>query len=171
MKKNVVVALAVTVCMLFFASAPSVLADMYTVTGDLKVAGPYTINATGSLWSVLSGVGGLGNSKTDYIVATGAGGSLATFSAGEINTSLYSAGASTVSVSADSNGDGRYTVSGDGQTVTGVSNINVVRAPLPAGTYPGGPDTAFTISGPNIGTTTWTPSNLPQTDTITVSGL
>ncbi len=154
---------------LFASTGP---ASAYTVTGDLKTAGAYTLSATGSLWSVLSGTGkGIANSKADYILVTGAGGSLATFSAGEINTSLYSTGASTVNISSDSNGDGGYTVSGDGQTITNVSNINVVRAPLPAGTYPGGASAAFTVYGPGIATTTYTPSSLPQTDTITASGM
>jgi len=198
MKKRFGLTLAIALSVLIFASAGPVLA--YTVTGDLKAGYTYGSTTSGSLWSVFtSGGGGVGSTNYDYIVVTGANGSMATYSPGEISPSYYTpvtgssypgstSGGATVTIAPDANNDGGYTVTGDGQTITNVSNINVVRAPQPpytgsvGTTYPGSknneiPSTLFTIFGPNIGTTTWTPdgaaagsTQLPQTDTQTISG-
>src|SRR5208337_1968636 len=142
MKKRFGFTLALALSVLIFASAGPVLA--YTVTGDLKTPGTYTSTTSGVLNSVLSGIGGgISNARLDYIVATGANGALATFSGDEISPSLQQStntfGGNYITISADTNGDGGFTLSGDGQSITNVSNISVNRASAPPGIYPTGP--------------------------------
>jgi hypothetical protein len=163
MKKNVCVAIAFVAAAALFVSSGPVLAD-YTVTGALNNPGSSTW--TGSLFALLNGTGSISRMDSsngtvrqyieqDYVVATGANGSKAVFAVGQINPGF---GNQTVTITASSSG---YNLSGAGQTVNNLTNINVVHAQLPPGTYSGGFSAQFTISGPGISLSTYDSSNFP----------
>jgi hypothetical protein len=180
MKKNFLCFIALGALVVMFASAGSVLAQSYTVTGDLSAAG-FTAFASGS--SYTGTLAGLFNASTsgaayvnngspyndmygnqDYIVATSSSGATATFSVGEI-----SVGNQGSNINITGNSTTGYTVTGPGQTLSNVTNFNVVHTTMPTGIAQYSP--SFTIQGAftPTGVTSFTSSNFPGTyATVTV---
>jgi hypothetical protein len=170
------IAMAISVVLL----ATTVPAFAYTVTGDLSSSGLSALSGsvtyTGSLsglFDTISGEATYINNGTpyndmyanqDYIVATSSSGAQATFSVGEITV-----GSAVNSISISGNSTTGYTISGGGQTLSNVSNIQVVHTTEPTG--PGGYSTQLVINGnfTPTGAVTFTSSNLPGSySTVTV---
>lgn len=161
MKKSFGFIMVIAALVMLFASDGSVLA--YTVTGDVSNSGA-SYSTGGDLWTLLNGTFGINTGGTihnyiegDYVLVTGTGGS-ALFSGGELDTAF---GHESVNL----NGSGGvYNLSGAGQAVNNVTNINVVHVLVPPGTYPGGYSNQFSILGAGI-SATYVPSSLPGTFT------
>lgn len=149
MKKNLFVLVALAALMALASGGP-VLA--YTLSGDFTNPGIYTENTGGDLWTMLKGTGGGINPRAatensiegDYVLVTGASGS-ALYAVGELDTKFAPVNAVTITA----NGSG-FNLSGEGRTVTSVTNISVVHAadPIKGGTY--AYSTGLTISGEGI---------------------
>jgi hypothetical protein len=148
MKKHLCVVVFLAAAMALFGSTGPVLA--YTVAGDFATPGTYTLATGGNLWTLLEGTGGgiKGGTENaiegDYVVVTGAGGSMALYAVGELDTKF-----STQSVMLTPAGSG-FDLSGEGRTVDNVTSINVVHA---VDVIKGGPysySTGLTVSGTGI---------------------
>ncbi len=148
MKKNFSLIAALTLVVLLAAGGR---AGAYTVSGDVTYSGTYS--ATGALWGVLSmatlNVNGTPANPNgtenwvegDYVQVTGANGSSALYSVGELDPNY---GYATVTLT--SNASGGYNLSGAGRSVSNVTSIKVVHAVDPV---KGGPviySTSFTVS-------------------------
>ena len=157
MKKSFGFIMVIAALVMLLASDRLVLA--YTVTGDVSNSGA-SYSTGGDLWTLLNSTFGISNPSTihnyiegDYVLVTGTSGS-ALFSGGELDTAF---GHESVNLSGSG---GVYNLSGAGQAVNNVTNINVVHVPVPPGTYPGGYSNQFSILGAGI-SATYTPSSLP----------
>ncbi len=180
MRKN----LAVFFLVLAFVAAGAVAAFAgYTVTGDLSSAGTQALSGSTSytgtlsnLFDTVSGEATYINNGTpyndmyanqDYIVATSSSGAQATFSVGEITV-----GNALSSINITGNSSTGYTVTGPaGQSLSNVTNINVVHTSMPAGIS--GYSSSFVINGnfTPTGTVSFNSSNFPGTSTtVTVPG-
>lgn len=170
MKRNLSILMAFAVVASLLVSGG--VARAYTVTGDLSAAGFAAFasgsNYTGSLSGLFDTVGGeamyVNNNlpsgsyndmvaNQDYVVATSATGAIATFSVGEItvgnnsvNSNSSSGSANNISISGSAASG--FTITGPGQTLSNVTNINVVHTTMPVG--PGGYSNSLTISGNGI---------------------
>ncbi|MGD0488727.1 MAG: hypothetical protein ABSB94_16235 [Syntrophorhabdales bacterium] len=166
MKKHLCVFIALAAVITLFASTGPVLA--YTVTGDLSAAGSTALTGSQSYTGTLSDLFDTVSHEAiyinngtpysdmyanqDYIVATSSSGAKATFSVGEITV-----GNATINISG--NNSTGYTISGNGQTLHNLANINVVHTTMPAGTSQYSP--SFTIQGSGVTTTLYNSSNFP----------
>ncbi len=168
-KSGFLFAMAVSV-VLFATTGP---AFAYTVTGDLSTTGfvalSGSVNYTGSLSGLFDVTGSeamyVNNgspysdmyANQDYIVARNASGQAVTFGVGEI-----SVGNQGSNITITSNPTTGYTISGYGQTLSNITNLNVVHVP---GASNGSSvyTTTLTITGDftTTGTTTFTSSNFP----------
>jgi hypothetical protein len=147
-------------------------AASYTAAGK-----PVSDTYTGvTLWNLLDHAGGVvvSSAKNDiltkYVVATGSDGYKAVFSLGEIdpqfgNQPVLAAYADTAGQLGPSGADGlaRMVVPGDiagGRYVSDLVSLDVGGLNEPAPTGPGGPSSAFTLSGQVADPTTFTPITL-----------
>ena len=177
MKKNLGV---LTLIILIVALTKTPPAFAFTVTGDLSSTGATvlsgSVNYTGTLSNLFDTVGGTAEyidngtpysdmfANQDYIVATSSNGNVATFSVGEITV-----GNALSSINITGNSSTGYTISGPSQSLSNVTNINVVHTSMPVGTA--GYSSSFTINGTfnQQGTVTFNSSNFPGTyTTVTV---
>ena len=166
--------LAVSIVLLA-SSGLALASSSYTVTGDLSSSGAAhlsgAINYTGTLSGLFDTVSHeavyIDNgtpyndmyANQDYIVATSSSGAHATFSVGEITV-----GNALSSITITSNSTTGYTITGpSGQTLSHVTNINVVHTSMPAGTA--GYSSSFVINGTFTakGTVLFNSSNFPGT--------
>lgn len=168
MKRNLCVFIAVAAVIALFVPAGSARAQSYTVTGDLSATGVSALSGpqtyTGSLSNLFDTVSGeamyVNNNlptgsyndmvaNQDYIVATSSTGQIATFSVGEITVGNNSVGSYSASNGSANNiqigGSAAtgFTISGPGQSLSNVTNINVVHTTMPAGS--GGWSSSLTI--------------------------
>lgn len=169
-----------TLIILIVALTRTAPAFAFTVSGDLSSTGATalsgSVNYTGTLSNLFDTVGGTAEyidngtpyndmfANQDYIVATSSNGNVATFSVGEITV-----GNSLSSINITGNSSTGYTITGPGQSLSNVTNINVVHTSMPAGTA--GYSSSFTINGTfnQQGTVTFNSSNFPGTyTTVTV---
>jgi len=149
MKKSLGFVAALTAAVSLLALSGQALA--YEVSGDVLIPGVYA--SADTLWNVLSSAiikvnATQGNPsgtenwiEEDYVQVTGASGSKALYSVGELNPAY---GATAVSLTP--NGTGGYNLSGAGQTVANVTNISVVHAVDPVKGGPWTYSNSFTVS-------------------------
>jgi hypothetical protein len=155
-------ALVIVLSLLSVAWAVPVLADSYTIGGDVQNPGSYS--ATGSLWSALNGSATVANPtgpqengiSNDYVQVNGSNGSQI-FSVSEIDPS-YNGNNSTANPTVVANGAGGFNLtSTDGRNVTGITSMQVVDA-VPTSTNGGqvqGDSKSVTIFGAGIPTTVY----------------
>jgi len=178
-KKKFFIFIALAALIALFASAGPVLAQ-YTVTGDLSTSGFAALSGQLSQTGTLAGLFNASSTgatyinngspysdmygNQDYIVATSSSGATATFSVGEITVGNQG---SNINITGSSSAG--YTISGPGQTLSNLTNINVVHTTMPVGTA--GYSPSFTIQGSGLTTTTYNSSNFPTGyTTVTVPG-
>ncbi|HYA43829.1 MAG TPA: hypothetical protein VEF34_21215 [Syntrophobacteraceae bacterium] len=178
MRKNFVFVFVFAMAVSIVLSATTVPAFAYTVTGDLSSSGFTALSGDQSYAGSLAGLFDVSGNQAlyinngspysdmwanqDYIVATNASGQAVTFGVGEI-----SVGNQGSNITITGNATTGYTISGYGQTLSGVTNLNVVHVPGVSNgnvTY----TTTLTITGnfTAAGTTTFTPSNFPGSYTL-----
>lgn len=186
MKKSLCFIMALATFAMLLASVGPAAA--YTVTGDLSSSGlsalsgsvTYTGTLSG-LFDTISGEATYINNGTsdmyanmDYILATSTTGQIATFSVGEItvgNSSVNSnsgSGGSANNIQITGSSSTGFTISGNGESLSNVANIDVVHTTAPPanaqqGTYnsSGQYSPSFTILANGTIVATYSSSNFP----------